>query len=488
MRNKLRIWRVCQLKDAHFQGSVVGAVPMIRPNPRFPWLSALRPSSLLLPLFGVACASGSAQMNVGTSMDRSADENDLDDPEDDGLAETRTDGPAFGEPEAAEAADPVEVYEELKAEREALEAELARAALHSAPPPGNPLGLVMAVSERTSDLSWILAIENRSSAAVKLAALPNLLRAKITPPAATAPESEATSTAPGAEAKPPESKVCEGKPMPTSLTEDDTLELAPGQLLIHAFDPRDLCEGTNALTEGASVEVSYGFPLQTKKLWKGGKLTTVEVEQTAPFVAERIAQGEEAFVPLKFLTADPIRLDQTYPLEAVSALPSDEDSLADDGENKPRTPPPPLDLRIFPLGTSSAPEQGVVTVELRNTSGKSMEIFIRRELFTYEVSGPLGEATCHMYPAERAPDASAFTTLAPGEARSLSTRLAEACPEGTWDEPGTYSVSASFQTTADGAEHEIDAFMGSAVTKSPARLVVPGADPMGERGMRVAPK
>lgn len=463
---------------------MVGAVPMIRPNPRFPWLFALRSSCLLLPIIGVACASGNAQMNVGTSMDRSADENDLDDSENNEVNKTGEDAPTLGEPEAAE---PIDVYEELKAEREALEAELARSALHSAPPPENHLGLVMAVSERTSDLSWILAIENRSSAPVKLAALPTLLRAKITPPSATPPESDAPSTVPGAEVKPLEAKVCEGKPVPASITEDDTVELGPGQMLIHAFDPRDLCEGDNALKEGASVELSYGFPVQTKKLWRGGKLTTVEVEQTAPFVAERLPHGEETFVPLKFLTAEPIRLDQTYPLEAISALPVDEDSSAD-GDDDRRTPPPPLELRIFPLGTTSEPEQGVVTVELRNTSGKSMDIFIRRELFTYEISGPLGEATCHMYPAERAPDASAFTTLAPGETRSLSTRLAEACPEGTWDEPGTYSVSASFETTADGAEHEIDAFMGSASTKSAARLVVPGADPQGDRGMRIAPR
>lgn len=387
--------------------------------------------------------------------------------------------------------DPDALQQKLAEEREAEQEGLARAALDAAPAAENHLGLVMAVSERTSDLPWILAIENRSPKPVRLTALPELLRAEITPPSPPPSDGETTPPASSVATKAPEPKVCGAKSLPSSISQADTVELLPGQLLYQAFDPRDLCEGEDDLREGAVVEISYGFPLQTKKLWRGGKLTTVEVEQTAPFVAERKPEDEEVFVPLKFLKAEPIRLDQTYPLSSVNALPQEGDELTEDESEKEdeaehkAPPPPPLELKVFPLGTSSRPEEGVVTVQLRNTSGKSMTVFVRRELFSYQVSGPLGTATCEMHPAERAPDAAAFSTLAPGGTISLSTRLAEACPPGTWALPGTYSVSVLFQTTADGAEHDIDAFMGSAVTKSAARLIVPGKNGKSERRMKI---
>src|SRR5690606_18163021 len=141
--------------------------------------------------------------------------------------------------------------------------------------------------------------------------------------------------------------------------------------------------------------------------------------------------------------------------------------------------PPPLTLTISPLGTTSSPESGLVEVRIRNTSGKTMQIFVRREQITYFVAGPLGEATCQMHPADRSPDPSGFSTLSPGESTTLQTRLAEACPAGTWDFPGTYSVSAFYLTTTSGAEHGLSAFTGSASTKTPARLVVPSKNKTG---------
>jgi hypothetical protein len=477
---------------------------MIRSNPRLSWLPTLWQSCLFLPFVAGGCASGSAHMNVGSSErggeesadDALSDEDELAD--DEALtdeAPTNDDDPPES-PASAQAdgqgseVDPYELERKLEEEREAEQAALARAALHAAPSAENHFGLVMAVSERTSDLPWILAIENRSTKPVRLAALPALLRAEVTPPPPPPTEGDVT-PAPSSSpvtAKAPEPKLCGAKSLPSSVSPAESVELLPGQLLFHAFDPRDLCEGEDALREGAVVEMSYGFPLQTKKLWRGGKLTTVEIAQTAPFVAERPPEGEEVFVPLKFLKAEPIRLDQTYPLSSVSALPQEEEDATTETDTEDEAPPPPpLELKVFPLGTSESPEDGVVTVQLRNTSGKSMTLFVRRELFTYQVSGPLGEATCQMHPTERAPDAAAFSTLSPGGTISLSTRLAEACPPGTWDLPGTYSVSALFQATADGTEHDIEAFMGSAVTKSAARLIVPGKDGEGERPMKIAP-
>jgi hypothetical protein len=126
-------------------------------------------------------------------------------------------------------------------------------------------------------------------------------------------------------------------------------------------------------------------------------------------------------------------------------------------------------------------------VTITNTSGKAMRLFVRRELVSYEVIGPRGAATCRMYPAERAPDSSAFRSLSVGGSTTLATRLAEACPKGTWDDPGTYSVSARFDANDSGKEHKLDAFVGTGVTTKPARLVVPGSAEDRRNTMRIVP-
>jgi hypothetical protein len=105
-----------------------------------------------------------------------------------------------------------------------------------------------------------------------------------------------------------------------------------------------------------------------------------------------------------------------------------------------------------------------------------MRLFVRRELLTFEVIGPKGGTTCRMHPAQRAPDSSAFTSLGTGGSTTLVTRLAEVCPLDTWTEPGAYSVSARFDSNQSGAEHGMDAFIGTGVTTAPAKLVVPGSD------------
>lgn len=372
------------------------------------------------------------------------------------LEEDQAQTGAFGE----------DAEEEPEPEKEPAEAELARQALRASAAPDNHLGVTFALSERASDLPWVLAIENRSTHPVKLASLPELIHFTVTPPAVEPTEGQ----------KPQEitPTQCGAEKFPKSLDDEEQVTLRPGELIFHAFDPRDLCESDEALRKGAKVEVTYGFPLDTKKLWKAGKMTTVEIEQKAPFVAEREqAAGEGEVVPIKHLKAEPFVLGVTYPLDEVSALPANE--TGPDGETTAEEPPPPppLTLAIAPLGTMSEPEERNVQVTIRNTSGKSMRIFVRRELITFEVIGPKGGTTCRMHPAERAPDSSAFTSLSAGGSTTLVTRLAEVCPQETWSEPGDYSVSARIDANQSGADHGLDAFTGTGVTTAPAKLVVP---------------
>jgi hypothetical protein len=425
------------------------------------------------------CASGSANAQVGysskveTSDDGTDDSSDFDDAPEGEVAGADHD-------QSGPNAEDEEYSEGSEDDVEPPEAHLARTALHRASPPENHLGLAMVLYQRASDLPWLLAIENRSPKPVELAALPELLELTITPQEKAGAEGEEKSKS--------EPQKCGGDDLPKKLEDDDRIELRSGELVFHTFDPRDLCEDDSVLSEGARVEAQYGFPLQTKKLWKNGKLTTVEAEQKDPFVAGRKSETEE-FVPLKHLQAEPFVLGMTYPLSNVSPLSSEEEQTDEQGTQSGGAaeppPPPPLTLSISPLGTSKEPEGRNVSVTIKNTSGKSMRLFVRRELITYEVVGPNGAATCRMHPSERAPDQSAFNYLSAGSSTTLATRLAEACPQDTWDTPGTYSVSARFDAEESGSEHEIDAFVGTGVTTKPARLVVPGDGDDGEPKMRI---
>ena len=373
--------------------------------------------------------------------------------------------------------------------KEAKEARNARQALKSSNAPTNHLGLAFAISERASDLKWLLAIENRSTAPVRLAIIPQLLQLEITPPKTEEnTEGEQKGKKKTAKQKKEDATIkCGVKKLPKAVSDSEMTELSPGQLLIYAFDPRRLCKDDSVLSAGAQIKAMYGFPTNTKKKWKGGKLTTVEIEQKAPFVASRENSGEDEFVPLKHLNAEEFVLGSTYPLADLTALPS-EDAETSQAEDDTKTGSkrdekdssgeksasgPEMKLRISQLGTSKSPEKLMVKVRIVNSSSKKQKLFVRREIITYEVTGPEASFTCRMHPSERHPAASEFRSLAAGGSTSFSTRLAEACPQGSWDTPGEYSVSARLTATASGEKFGMQAFTGIAVTNTPARLKVP---------------
>ncbi len=415
---------------------------------------------------------------------------------------------AATETDEEESADYADGEQPVKtAHPEPRELILARAALHRSPNPKNHLDLAMAVSERTSDLPWVMTIENRSSKPILLAALPSLIKLELHPPAEpaddpAAPTNDKSNLA--KKSKPPEVVVCQSEAPPKKLSTEETITLPPGEIIFHALDPRTLCEKESSLQEGWEAKLSYGFPIQTRKIWRAGKLVEEEIEQKAPFVAERTPSPGDEVLPLKILSAEPFVLDATYPLSELTAKVKPKDSEGSDTDSPEGTPdegdrpagkgasvpppPPPLKLEVANLGASKNPEGRLVEVRIRNTSSKSIKIFLRRELITYEVTGPTGTKTCSMQPADRAPDPSQFVTIAPGSSSYFPTRLAEACPPGTWDSPGNYSVSARMVSTASGSDYGLSAFTGIATTTTPARLTVIGDQSSKRPFLRIAPR
>lgn len=465
-------------------------------------------------------------------------------PTEEELAKAKTTTTSPPAPEAAAPVDP----EVLRAQREE---QLGRAALANASA-DPALGLAVALVDRAADLPWILAFENRGSSAVELAADPKLVRFEVLPPEPPAPPAvDATETAAAtttkkkpvvAAPKPPVAVVCGAKELPKTVSAESRLRIEPGQVLTYSFDPRPLCDDPLVLQKDARVTLTYGFPLAKKKVWSGGKMSEVEAAPAAPYVATSSASSaptatssssttstssatssststssatsssstESTASSVKVLAPPAFVLGETYPLDRVEPLapattadaagkgsetsptdPAIEGAGSEDGARsaeRPVPPPPPLTLDVKPLGTTSEVDETTVTVTVTNRTRESMRLFLRRELIVYEVLGPTGALTCRMHPAMRAPDGASFDQLGAGSSRSLTTRVAEACPPNTFAAPGTYAVSARLEARERGEEYGYKAFVGNARSGLPARFVITGSSTSRRPLFRLSPR
>jgi hypothetical protein len=456
--------------------------------------------AILLTLSGSGCASshGHAHSQAELSHEDSApdhphqhqseedDEPDVDEP-----------SPA-SEEVTATSDDLAPAEDEAAPPPPAPEYDVARTALHRIPEAGNHLGLVLAVAVRTADLPWVLALENRSPHDLTLAALPALIHLDITPPGVTPTDNEVAATDPKGQPGTASNarKVTCGVPLPSKLEEADTLTLPAGALLVHAFDPSVLCSDTSIFVQDATVQLTYGFPTQTKKIWRKGGFTEQPIEQTAPFLAERLDNGQEPVLGLKHLVSEPLVLGRTYPLTQVTARPpsSSPQTEAPAAGHETTAPvsalagePPPLRVTIQPLGSAEKPEMGLVNVTITNSSPRSVLVHLRREYLTYEVTGPDGSLTCQMLPSALSAGTISYTSIAPGASVSVATRLAEACPPGTFGQPGRYTVAVRFAPESIGEERNANAYVGSIDGTRVVTLLVPGPQPSALPYMKVLP-
>ncbi|MCH2111073.1 MAG: hypothetical protein MK135_17275, partial [Polyangiaceae bacterium] len=332
--------------------------------------------------------------------------------------------------------------------------------------PGDSLGLVTAVGSRASDLPWIFAVENRGTATIRLSALPQLLSFRVIPPADSA-SSESSSAKEGI--------LCE-KARPTSISTKAELDLPPGGILSFPFDPRAWCDDPAILTQGSRIESFYGFPVKTKKRWKRGKLITEDLPPSAPWAASQLTEDgalnqDDLDSHLLSLDIEAFTLDSTYPLEQLLPLPASsfsspsapaaqndaEDSLSSaktktekqSGSAPHSRKKKGLHISVENLGLTSRPLARTITVTFKNYGPKTESIMLRRENISYEFQGPQGHISCGMPPQGAPARPSSYVSLKPGQTRSLTTRMAEACATGSFTTPGRYSINARYEVPAD---------------------------------------
>jgi len=357
--------------------------------------------------------------------------------------------------------------------------------LKVAPTPEGQLGLVLVLGQRSADLFWTFAVENRSAEPVLFGSDLGLLELTLTPKASL--EAEADADASNAPAAPhtcnPLTKVASGPGAP----------LLPGEAEVFSFDPRSICP-EELLTEGTTVSAIYGYAIEKKTGWQKGKKVETLLTDKPPFVAQaeapepaappaatapepakarpQTATSEAAPPGLKQLFAAPMVLNETYPLDALELF-AEGDPRHDSNANAPLTP---LTVSLRDLGEARTPTFQLVNVTLKNVSDAPLDVVVRRELMVFEVVGPQGATTCYLEPTQVDPLAHNFTRLAPGVSRVLVTRMPEVCPAGTFSEPGTYSVFVRYRSPSDGAQFGRQGFQGEIRSKSPAHLRVP--DPL----------
>jgi hypothetical protein len=300
------------------------------------------------------------------------------------------------------------------------------------------------------------------------------------------------------------------------------MRLDPGEVVVRRVDPRFYCfeEGDqNVLVPGALIKPSYGWPDETKTVWKGGKRVSETLPPSEPFVAhlapkeqrrsgrhrddDDTVDGEDAEGADQDGNQDEPVDDEA---ELAELLGEDEAALphpADHDEEDELDPDLPgvrnLQGRPFALGSkyalwsdvglegdsraplrvritrgSDADNERLVTVivGMTNQTSRSMKLFFRRELLSFDVLGPPGEVNCEIEAEAREPEKQAFMTLAPGHELTMTSRLVELCPRGTFFHPGLYLVNATLHASDRGERFGLDAFVGevSSVKPRPVRV------------------
>lgn len=330
--------------------------------------------------------------------------------------------------------------------------------------------LELIIGETGPEQPWTLHLHNRGSTPIGVMADPGLLWFEVAVPGVPAP------------------RICRlPEPLwPSGMRRRAELILPGGERFSRRFDPRFFCFADlvqTTLVPGAKVTPHFGWPQEVRAGQKG---KAEPVRAQAPFVAwvapaaptpapaesdadeaqpEEGSEAAEASAQstpwqppsegLKNLTGSSIVLAPTY------------------GKWSERLPAPTPSINVAMLAGSDAEDEraAVVTVGVANAAAVSQLVFVRRELFSFDVLGPDGPFNCP--PGDLgSPDVGAFTTLAPRASEQFVVRLLEMCPRGSFARPGVYEVRSTFHAKYSGQALGIDAFSGDVASPRPALVRV----------------
>ncbi|MBX3182271.1 MAG: hypothetical protein KIT72_09545 [Polyangiaceae bacterium] len=352
-----------------------------------------------------------------------------------------------------------------------------------------PSSVKLTVTQHGPELPWRYQLTNFGEHPVVVVADPRLLWFEV--------------EVPGKRTKRRTCRLPEGL-FPKAVDRDFAILLRPGDTFEQRFDPRLYCFAAGGQTElvaGSVVHPRFGWPRVYTTSWQRGKAVKTE-KLSAPFVVSppeppraeraRSAQSRRAGAAAEATAAAKAKRPapslsthlrsiegQGFGLKSAYAGWS-KDALSPDGalspeasqadEDDPFSPPTPQ-LTAMVGSDAEAERTATITIQLKNPSReRSLSVFFRRELLSFEVMGPDGLRTCEPEPRTRAPEAQSFTTLGPGKSIQVVSRLVELCPRRTFDRPGLYLVRARLDAQTRGDDAGVDAFTGRVVASAPASV------------------
>lgn len=359
------------------------------------------------------------------------------------------------------------------------------------PAPGGALialaqNLKVEVTETGPDQLWTLHLSNLGDFPIGLIADPGLLWFQVDVPGRSTPQT----------CRLPE-------PLwPKTMRRRAQTVLAPGQRFSRRFDPRFFCFADltqTVLVPGARVAPFFGWPLATREVRVKGKRATETLPPVAPFVAWALEAPEDTG------GAEPeVPTESDAPSDDSSAeggeAPTAESNGGESASKAPTEgvkhvggatfvlspayagwsqPLPALSPSLHTLmlaGSDAEDERNVtITMSLLNASNLPQQIFVRRELVSYDVTGPDGTFHCPTTDLGP-PDVASFTTLAPQRSERFVVRLIEMCPRGSFSRPGLYEVHAAVEAIYSGQAVGVDAFVGTLAAPRPALVRVRSGD------------
>lgn len=227
----------------------------------------------------------------------------------------------------------------------------------------------------------------------------------------------------------PRRHVCRYPGAPARPVPARVAAMSAGETYVEWLDLRELCWGraASALSRGeVMVEVSYGFRARSRAVVRE------EGERRAP---HRVS-GESFTFSLPDAS--------TSATTGVSTTETTND-----------TAEPPLSVTLAPTSTAGTP---TFSVTIRGEAARSQRIYLRDDLYSFDVRGPLGNVRCAIPRTPIVPIVDFYRRLSRPSRTSIAASIQ--CPDDTFAVPGVYEVVPIVDLVYDGARYDLTVVTG----------------------------
>lgn len=229
----------------------------------------------------------------------------------------------------------------------------------------------------------------------------------------------------------PRRHVCRYPGAPARPVEARVAAMNAGETYVEWLDLRELCWGRAArvLESGeVTVEVSYGFRARSRAVVRE------EGERRPP---HRVAGDAFTFALPSATTGATSASTTTDPTATATATATTS----------------ALTVSLAPTSTAGTP---VLSVTIRGEGGG--RIYVRDDLFSFDVRGPLGAVRCAIPRTTIVPIVDFYRRLSRPTRTSIAASIQ--CPDDTFSVPGVYEVVPIVDLVYDGARYDLEAVTG----------------------------